>query len=182
MKLTRKKLRQLIQEHIWLHNQDAEEIINLRNALSPAERQMADEMAAEDPGTGLSLGGVVDHYGPEKEEVFNVIEPDWYASDIYLHLDEILDDQYDPTSVDEIAKRLEDEYEIDEQYMQDLSTPIDNKGNVIPNAPIPVINRQTYEKSLRKYVHDWLSSDERVQVYKDGTVIPNPDYHDYEPY
>ena len=184
MKLTRKKLRKLIQEHFWIANKDIADIKSMRKHLSPDERKTADDLFLSDPAMGKTLGGAPpDMLGPEKPSwSVDLNEPDWNVTDAPFYLDEILDEQYDDTSIDEIAQRLENEYDVNEKFAHDLLVPIDNQGQPIKKSYTPVMNRKMYEYYLKRWIRGQLEGDERFELFPDDTVYVKPSYEDYEPY
>jgi len=184
MKLTRKKLRQLIQEHFWVANKDIAGIKSMRKHLTPDERKIADDLFFDEPESSKMLGGAPpDMQGPERRPwSLDLNEPDWNVTDAPFHLDEILDEQYDDTSIDEIAQRLENEYDVNEKFAHDLLIPIDNQGQPIKKSYTPIMNRKMYEYYLKRWIREQLEGDERFELFPDGTVYVKPSYEDYEPY
>ena len=179
MKLTRRNLMKLIQEYVYLPNQDTEAIMNIRKTLSAEQKKKVDSLAAEDPEYGTYLGGAVDHYGPEHPLNFDIGEPDWNASDVPFMLETILDDLGVDTSIDEIAQTLNNDWGVNQQYTRDLLTPLDDKGDIKRGSYVPVMNKAIHYRLLKKWLYEQLENDDRFNLFKDGTLQIKPDYTDY---
>jgi len=181
MKLTRKKLRQIIQEHVWINNKD-NDTLNIRKDLSPKQRKSADDLFLDDPEMGKMLGGVRDIMGPERPTWnIDLDEPDWNVTDVPFYLDEILEDQYDDTSIDEIAHRLEDEYDVNEKFAHDMLIPIDDQGKQIQQNYTPIMNRKKYEFYLKRWLREQIAGDDRFELLPNGMVY-RKDYPTEEDY
>jgi len=103
------------------------------------------------------------------------------VTDAPFYLDEILDEQYEDTSIDEIAQRLESEYDVNEKFAHDLLVPIDNQGNPVKRSYTPVMNRKMYEFYLKRWLREQLEGDERFELYSDGSIY-RKDYPTEEDY
>jgi hypothetical protein len=181
MKLTRKKLMQLIQEHVWVDNKDVEDITSMRKHLSTADKKLADDLFFNDPKMSKLLGGLPpDIQGPERPTWnIDIGEPDWNVSDVPFMLETILDELEDDTSIDEIARTLNDDWGINQQYTRDLLTPLDDKGNLKKGSYIPVMNEEIHYRLLKKWLYEQLQDDDRFNLFRDGTLQIKPDYTDY---
>jgi len=183
MKLTRKKLRQLIQEHFWVANKDVKDIMSARKHLSRREQKIADDLFFDDPESAKLLGGAPpDMQGPEKPSwSVDLNEPDWNVTDVPFYLDEILDEQYDDTSIDEIAQRLENEYDVNEKFAHDMLIPIDDQGKQIQQNYTPIMNRKKYEFYLKRWIREQIEGDDRFEIYSDDSIY-RKDYPTDEDY
>ena len=184
MKITKRKLIQLIQEHIWVDNKDVEDITSMRKHLSTADKKLADDLFFDDPKMAKMLGGLPsDMYGPERSTWnIDIGEPDWNASDVPFMLETILDELEDDTSIDEIARVLNNDWGVNQKYTRDLLTPLDDKGNIKQGSYVPVMNEEIHYRLLKKWLFEQLQDDDRFDLFSDGSLIIKPDYTDYGHY
>ena len=181
MKLTRKKLIQLIQEHMWVDNKDVEDISSMRKHLSTADKKLSDDLFFDDPKMAKLLGGLPpDIQGPERPTWnIDIGEPDWNSSDAPFMLETILDELEEDTSIDKIAQTLNDDWGINRQWSQDMLTPLDDQGNLKKGSYVPAISEDKHFQLLKKWLKEMLEDDDRFDLFSDGSLLLKPDYTDY---
>ena len=154
MKLTRNKLRKIIQEAVYvpagISKDDIQYSNQLRKNMSPEHMMKADSFTNSDSieqmKQGMALGGMPpEHDDNIKEKVFNLKDGsslDFAATDVPFHIDEILEGD-DAQTLDDVVSILINEYGVDESFLIDLSA---------ISGEYSIYNRQDLINILRNYL------------------------------
>lgn len=179
MKLTRKKLRKIIQEAVYvpagISKDDIQYSNQLRKNMSPERMMKADALANSDSieqmKQGMALGGMPpEHDDNIKEKVFNLKDGsslDFAATDVPFHIDEILEGD-DAQTLDDVVSILINEYGVDESFLIDLSA---------ISGEYSIYNRQDLINILRNYTEDAIMNHEDgYALGPDNEIIDNREY------
>jgi len=175
MKLTRKKLRKIIQEAVYvpagISKDDIQYSNQLRKNMSPERMMKADSFTNSDSieqmKQGMALGGMPpEHDDNIKEKVFNLKDGsslDFAATDVPFHIDEILEGD-DAQTLDDVVRILISEYGVDESFLIDLSA---------ISEEYSIYNRQDLINILRNYAEDAIMNHEDYALGPDNEIIDN---------
>jgi len=179
MKITRKKLRKIIQEAVYIPPEISKDEIEysnqLRKNMSPERMMKADAYTNSDNieqmKQGISLGGMPpEHDDNIKEKVFNLKDGsslDFAATDVPFHIDEILEDD-DAQTLDDVVNILINEYGVDESFLIDLSA---------VSGEYSIYNRQDLIHILSNYVEDEImNSEDGYALGPNNEIIDNREY------
>ena len=179
MKITRKKLRKIIQEAVYIPPEISKDEIQysnqLRKNMSPERMMKADAYTNSDSieqmKQGISLGGMPpEHDDNIKEKVFNLKDGsslDFAATDVPFHIDDILEGD-DAQTLDDVVNILINEYGVDESFLIDLSA---------ISGEYSIYNRQDLINILRNYVEDAImNSEDGYALGPNNEIIDNREY------
>ena len=181
MKLTRNKLRKIIQEAVYvpagISKDDIQYSNQLRKNMSPEHMMKADSFTNSDSieqmKQGMALGGMPpEHDDNIKEKVFNLKDGsslDFAATDVPFHIDEILEGD-DAQTLDDVVSILINEYGVDESFLIDLSA---------ISGEYSIYNRQDLINILRNYTEDAIMNNEEGYALGPANEIINNNEYDY---
>jgi len=181
MKITRKKLRKIIQEAVYvpagISKDDIQYSNQLRKNMSPERMMKADSFTNSDSieqmKQGMALGGMPpEHDDNIKEKVFNLKDGsslDFAATDVPFHIDEILEGD-DAQTLDDVVRILISEYGVDESFLIDLSA---------ISGEYSIYNRQDLINILRNYTEDAIMNNEEGYALGPANEIINNNEYDY---
>ena len=178
MKLTRKYLRKIIQETVYMPPEITKDEIQysnqLRKNMSPERMMKADSFTNSDSieqmKQGMALGGMPPEHDDIKEKVFNLKDGsslDFAATDVPFHIDDILEGD-DAQTLDDVVNILINEYGVDESFLIDLSA---------VSGEYSIYNRQDLISILRNYTEDAImNNEEGYALGPDNEIINNNEY------
>ena len=179
MKITRKKLRKIIQEALYvpagISKDDIQYSNQLRKNMSPEHMMKADSFTNSDSieqmKQGMALCGMPpEHDDNIKEKVFNLKDGsslDFAATDVPFHIDDILEGD-DAQTLDDVVDILINEYGVDESFLIDLSA---------ISGEYSIYNRQDLISILRNYTEDIImNNEEGYALGPDNEIINNNEY------